>query len=108
SKPLPFAQRILERFKLGGRFKGIHGSSLDSADPGKAVLLGALMAEYGLDPAATAMIGDRGQDVVGALAHGVEAVGVLWGYGSREELEAAGARKLLAEPKELVTLLKKV
>jgi phosphoglycolate phosphatase len=41
------------------------------------------------------MVGDRRHDVEGAHANGLEAVGVLWGYGSRAELEAAGADVLL-------------
>jgi phosphoglycolate phosphatase len=47
------------------------------------------------------MIGDRRHDVEGAHAHGLEAVGVLWGYGSRAELEAAGADALVASMPEL-------
>ena len=47
------------------------------------------------------MVGDRSHDMVGARANGLRAIGVLWGYGSREELTAAGADALLDEPKEL-------
>jgi phosphoglycolate phosphatase len=47
------------------------------------------------------MIGDREHDVRAARANGVRAVGVLWGYGSRAELEAAGAHALAATPEDL-------
>ena len=51
-----------------------------------------------LDPRATVMVGDRSHDVIGAHANAMRAIGVLWGYGSRAELEAAGADALLDTP----------
>ena len=47
------------------------------------------------------MVGDRSHDMIGARANGLRAVGVLWGYGSREELQAAGADVLLKAPRDL-------
>jgi phosphoglycolate phosphatase len=44
------------------------------------------------------MIGDRKHDIRAAQRNGARAMGVLWGYGSREELDDAGAEKLLAAP----------
>lgn len=49
----------------------------------------------------TVMVGDRRYDVIGALANEVLPVGVLWGYGLREELASAGGRKLYQELHEL-------
>jgi phosphoglycolate phosphatase len=48
------------------------------------------------------MVGDRRHDVEGAHANGLQAIGVLWGYGSRAELEAAGADVLVGSMRELV------
>ena len=48
------------------------------------------------------MVGDRSHDVIGARANGLRAIGVLWGYGSRDELTAAGADALVATPGDLV------
>jgi phosphoglycolate phosphatase len=47
------------------------------------------------------MIGDRAQDMTGALANGLTPVGALWGYGSREELGGAGARLLCERPADV-------
>ena len=58
-----------------------------------------------LDPRATVMVGDRSHDVAGAHANSMRAIGVLWGYGGRAELEAAGADALLAAPGELPGLI---
>jgi phosphoglycolate phosphatase len=51
------------------------------------------------------MIGDRAFDIVGAKANGVRAIGVLWGYGTRDELANAGADALCENVSELVRLL---
>ena len=54
---------------------------------------------------AAVMVGDRSHDIVGATDNGMHAAGVLYGYGSREELEAAGAQLLLGSPDELGRIL---
>jgi phosphoglycolate phosphatase len=41
------------------------------------------------------MVGDRRHDISGAHAVGMRGLGVLWGYGTRDELEAAGADQLV-------------
>ena len=53
------------------------------------------------------MIGDRKTDILGALENGLIAVGVTWGYGSREELLAAGAANVVDSPQELLQLLQR-
>lgn len=47
------------------------------------------------------MVGDRKYDVCGAHANRMKALGVLWGYGARDELEAAGAAGIVADPASL-------
>ena len=51
------------------------------------------------------MIGDRRHDAEGAREIGIPTVGVLWGYGSREELEAAGCVRIAETPEELASIL---
>ena len=51
------------------------------------------------------MIGDRAHDVEGAHQHGIPCIGVTWGFGSRAELEAAGAEYIADTPEELKALL---
>jgi len=51
------------------------------------------------------MIGDRHFDIDGAVANRVRGIGVLWGFGSREELQQAGAHALAGTPDELAALL---
>ena len=63
------------------------------------------VAEEHLDPSRALMIGDRRHDVEGAGEHGIRTVGVLYGYGSREEHEAAGAAYIVNDLDELRELL---
>jgi len=104
SKPRVFAQRILEHFELRHYFDDVFGSELDGRLTDKVDLIAHVVAQAKLQPTHTTMIGDRLHDVVGAIKNGVRPIGVLWGYGSREELVSAGAETLLAAPTELARL----
>jgi phosphoglycolate phosphatase len=100
SKRADFADRILRRFGLREHFRFVSGGDI-GVD--KAAQLGSLLREGRID-SSSAMIGDRAIDVLAAKAHGLASVGVLWGHGSREELQAARPDVMLAEPHELLTL----
>ncbi len=54
-----------------------------------------------IEPSAAIMIGDRHHDIAGAKENGLRTVGILWSYGSRQELEDAGADVLCEAPKLL-------
>lgn len=51
------------------------------------------------------MVGDRRHDVEAAKAHGVDSIGVTWGYGSVEELQNEGATHLANDSSELKQLI---
>jgi phosphoglycolate phosphatase len=89
SKPKVYADRIVEHFALTASFQGVHGSELSGRNADKIELIAHVLAAERLNPARTAMIGDRAEDVVGGRANGIGTVGVLWGYGSEEELRKA-------------------
>jgi phosphoglycolate phosphatase len=105
SKPHLFATRIADHFGLTHRFRKIYGSELDGTRSNKADLIRHLIQVEDLDPAVTVMVGDREHDIVGARANRVRSIGVLWGYGSREELEAAGAGDICQVAADLPRLL---
>jgi phosphoglycolate phosphatase len=100
-----FAERIVEYFGLTSFFHRVFGSELDGARAIKGDLIAYLLRRESLSPGGTVMVGDRAHDVLGAVANGVVAIGVRWGYGSREELEAAGATVLCEAPAMLAPLL---
>lgn len=105
SKAEPYAVRIVEHFGLAPFFLRVYGSGLDGSLLHKDQLLAHVVADAGLDPARAAMIGDRKYDVLGARANGIATVGVTWGYGSAEELRAAGAAALADTPAEAAAAL---
>ena len=105
AKPEGFAREIVRHFALGEFFDAVYGPSEDGVLHDKAELIAHVLRAERLSPEHTVMIGDRAQDVLGARANGARAIGALWGYGSRDELAAAGAHALAAEPRELVELL---
>lgn len=104
SKPAVYAREIVAHFDLLRFFTAIYGSELDGLRSDKAELIGYLIQQEQLDPDACVMIGDRRHDIVGAKANGVRAVGVCYGYGSLDELTAAGADELVARPEQLLDL----
>jgi len=105
SKPHVYASRIIEHFALDAHFVAIHGCELDGTREDKRDLLGHLLAEHGLAPAHTVMVGDRGVDMSAARHHGLTGIGALWGFGSRGELDEAGAHVLCDAPQSLPALL---
>ena len=90
SKPTRFAEQIARHFGFADDFALISGSTPDGSRDAKADVIRHALATLGIDdPARAVMIGDRRHDVEGAAATGLAAIGVLWGYGSREELQTA-------------------
>jgi phosphoglycolate phosphatase len=106
SKPTPFAARILEHFDLLQCFEAVHGSELSGERSDKTELIAHVLRVNRLSAERAIMVGDREHDVIGARQNGVIALGVLWGYGSEQELLAAGARETFAEPAQLFAALR--
>jgi len=105
SKRTVFAARILEHLGLARYFDGIYGSEPDGSRDHKTGLIADILKREGIRPEVSAMVGDRRYDVAGAHANGLLAIGVLWGYGDRQELERAGAHLLVSRPAELAAIL---
>ena len=105
SKPRVFAERIVEHFGLKEYFCAVYGSELDGTRSDKGELIAHVLQAELLSPHSTVMVGDRAHDIVSAKAHGVFPIGVLWGYGSSDELIAAGATTLCAKPETLDNML---
>jgi phosphoglycolate phosphatase len=102
SKPHVFAERIIDHFGLTSYFEQVFGSELDGTRVNKGELLAYAIKTTGVDPSQALMIGDRSHDMVGATNNGMRGIGVLYGYGSKDELVAAGASHLCATPRALL------
>jgi len=102
SKPHVFAERIIAHFGLRPHFEDVFGSELDGRRVDKSDLLQYALKQAAVDPAKTLMIGDRSHDMVGAGNNGMTGIGVLYGYGGRQELIGAGALHLCATPQAIL------
>jgi len=105
SKPHVYATRIIEHFELEDCFQRVFGSELSGERVDKSELLGFALSESGADGARSPMVGDRSHDMVGARNNAMIGIGVLYGYGSREELEIAGAEQLVGSTEALLDVL---
>lgn len=109
SKPTSFAVQILEYFKLDGYFDFIGGSKLDNTRTAKAEVITYVLDNIGQpDRSEVIMIGDRKHDIIGAKTLGIKGIGVLYGYGSKEELEGAKADYIVKSVEDLKRLLKRL
>ena len=89
AKAHEYAREIIEVSKLEPYIDHVYGSELDGRNVDKRDLLRHVLAEEGIAPELSVMIGDRNHDIDGALANGVHAVGVRYGYGSADEIQHA-------------------
>ena len=74
---------------------------LDRPSPSRMDLRWCILREESIASSDALMFGDREHDMIGAKANGVSGFGVLWGYGTQDELEASGARACLSHPREM-------
>lgn len=93
SKPEVYVKQILEHFQIADYFTAIVGSELDGRRTDKAEVIEEALRRMHLEEERdkVLMVGDRSHDVQGAVSCGLQCIGVTYGYGSREELESAGA-----------------
>lgn len=85
----------LEKYQLFDYFEATFGGQHDKGIYDKTQVLQNAVERLGGLPASTIMIGDRHYDIIGGKAIGVDTAGVLYGYGSRQELVDAGCDYLL-------------
>src|SRR5258708_6503591 len=105
SKPREYAVRIVEHFHLTRFFSHVYGSEMSGERADKAHLLIHLLSRENLAAADAVMIGDRKHDIIAARANGLRSVAVTWGFGSMEELSAAGACSFCSSAADLVHCL---
>ena len=106
SKPQVYAVRIFDRFGLSQYFEFVGGAELDGSRDYKDEVIEYVLAQTGItDRSSVLMIGDRRQDVLGAHKTGIKCMGILWGYGSIEELTEAGADYITETPDKASDIL---
>lgn len=105
SKPEVQAVRILKHFGLAEHFDHICGAPAGNEDGARKASVIREALRCAEDPSSVVMVGDRRHDVEGAEENGLPCIGVLYGYGSREELSAAGASFIAENLEALKKLL---
>ncbi len=105
SKPQNFVDTILEHFDLKKYFDFVGGATMDGRISKKEDVINIVLEKTGFKPEDVLMVGDRMFDLTGAAEFGMDAVGVLYGFGSREELSAYDSIALIDNICELIKIL---
>jgi phosphoglycolate phosphatase len=101
SKPRDYARIIIEEAGWSSWFSVVSGPALDGTGRHKSEVIQSVIEQFPPGVVATAMIGDRSEDVIASAALGLPAIGVSWGFGSVDELVASGADCVVDSPAEL-------
>lgn len=109
SKPEKFTLEILKHFDLYKFFDFVAGASMDETRTKKDEVIAYALESLGIkDVSDVLMIGDREHDIFGAKAHGLDSMGVLYGYGDRDELEKAGATYIVEKVQDIGALINEI
>lgn len=102
SKPESFAIKILQHFNLYDYFDFVAGATMDETRNKKADVIQYALESFNIEKSSAIMIGDREHDIIGAKENNLDSIGVLYGYGSRDELKNAGATFLAEKPLDIL------
>lgn len=106
SKPEIFARKILEHFGLAKYFSYIVGANMDETRTKKDEVISYVLESCDIpDKSKVLMIGDREHDILGAKRNGLDSLGVLFGFGNREELKKAGADYIAETVKDIYPVI---
>lgn len=112
SKPELYARQIIEKFEMEEFFAFIGGADMGETRTGKGEVIRYVLEQNGIckencleEKKEIVMVGDREHDIFGAKENNLSSVGVLFGFGSRKELECAGADRIAADAEELTQIL---
>ncbi|MBE7091856.1 MAG: HAD family hydrolase [Clostridiales bacterium] len=98
-KPTVMVETVLKHFNLYHYFTSLQGAKLHGIYPGKSKFIKEILDK---ENAIAIMVGDRSDDIEGAKANNIVSFGVLWGYGTKEELETAGATYIVKNVDEIL------
>ena len=105
SKPQEMADRVVENVGVAEFFDAVVGPGREMLSPSKTDLINKALKLAGSDGKDAVMVGDRKFDIEGANGAGIDSVGVLYGYGSREELETSGSTYIVDAPAQILDVV---
>lgn len=101
SKPTDYIQQLLNKFDIAGLFDSVCGVSFKADCESKQSIISRCLKELDCAPHQTIMVGDRFYDIDGAKANLMDCVGVMWGYGCKEEFLGHGAKFIVEKPEDI-------
>lgn len=104
NKPDIFTKSIISE-RWNGVFAAVHGQREEIPKKPNPQIAYNIMKEIGAEKAETLLIGDTNVDIETAKSAGIRSVGCLWGFRTKEELEAAGADFIIEKPSEILDIL---
>ena len=105
-EPEMFAKQIADYFGFSKYFDFIGGACMNESRTDKYEVIEYVIESCNItDRNEVVMVGDRSHDMIGAKKAGLHSIGVLYGYGSKEELEQSGAEMLVEVPEQIVSLM---
>lgn len=106
SKPQPMADKVVDHLGIREILSCNAGADSSDKQSDKPGLITRCLRETGVEKSKAVMIGDTRFDAGGAAAVGIDFIGVLYGYGTKQEMEAAGGRVFVTTISELEDLLR--
>ena len=100
-----YAKQIIENIGLAGYFSFAAGSLAGGERGTKAEVIEYALAAVGVEKQSAVMVGDRMHDMIGAREAGIDSIGVLFGYGTREELLSHGATHIAETAEEIFEIV---
>lgn len=108
AKPTPYIKKMLDYADLSKYFYFINGASFDESKRTKSAVIAETINVNGFKKDEIMMVGDRENDVTGAIKNGIDIIGVLYGYGDEKELKDAGCEKIAKTPEEVVDIIRNI
>jgi phosphoglycolate phosphatase len=106
NKPHEFTMVMAERYFSPWRFDPVLGARdgvPSKPDPAAAL---EICSRWRLDPGEVLYAGDTNTDMQTARRAGMFALGVLWGFRTRQELEENGAQSVIALPQQMLSFFR--
>lgn len=107
AKPLKFAEIILKEAGLYDYFDIVNGASFDESKRTKSAVIKDTIEKGNFEKKKILMVGDRENDVTGALKNDIDVLGVLYGYGDEKELKEAGCNLIAETTKDIIKIILK-
>jgi len=102
AKVKSLADMVLSHFNIAQYFDYVSGSEMDGTRSEKSEIIRYAMEQNNIiDVFDCIMVGDRKHDIIGAKSVNMKSIGILYGYGSKEELTEAGADYIINTVEEL-------